>query len=261
MSEEPTAGEEGLRGLELMQCSSCGSEIRESAQFCGPPAPTPQRLPPAHLADRIRADRAGMEGERKQVTILFADLVDSMELARRIDPEDWRSIMDRFFRLLADGVHDLEGNVNDFTGDGIMAIFGAPIAHEDHARRACLAALKVQRDVAVFGEEFQRSHDLELAIRIGLNSGEVVVGTIGDRGDMTYTAIGHSVGLAQRMEQAARTGRDLPLARAPRRSSGATSGCGSRRCTRSRVWVGSRPSSWRGSRRNRTQSTSPDHEA
>ena len=147
-----------------------------------------------------------MEGERKQVTILFADLVDSMELARRIDPEDWRSIMDRFFRLLADGVHDLEGNVNDFTGDGIMAIFGAPIAHEDHARRACLAALKVQRDVAVFGEEFQRTHGLELAIRIGLNSGEVIVGTIGESGDMTYTAIGHSVGLAQRMEQAARPG-------------------------------------------------------
>ena len=147
-----------------------------------------------------------MEGERKQVTILFADLVDSMELARRIDPEDWRSIMDRFFRLLADGVHDLEGNVNDFTGDGIMAIFGAPIAHEDHARRACLAALKVQRDVAVFGEEFQRTHGLELAIRIGLNSGEVIVGTIGESGDMTYTAIGHSVGLAKRMEQAARPG-------------------------------------------------------
>ncbi len=147
-----------------------------------------------------------MEGERKQVTILFADLVDSMELAQRIDPEDWRSIMDRFFRLLADGVHELEGTVNSFTGDGIMAIFGAPIAHEDHARRACLAALKLQQDVAVFGEEIQRAHGLDLAIRIGLNSGEVVVGTIGDRGDMTYTAIGHTVGLAQRMEQAARPG-------------------------------------------------------
>ena len=191
-----------------MQCSSCGSEIRESAQFCEAcGARTPGAAsPPAHLADRIRAGRAGLEGERKQVTILFVDVVDSMELARQIDPEDWRTIMDRFFQVLTDGVHELEGTVNSFTGDGIMAIFGAPVAHEDHARRACLAALKLQQDAAAFGEEFRRSHDRDLAIRIGLNSGEVVVGTIGDRGDMAYTAIGHTVGLAKRMEQEARTG-------------------------------------------------------
>jgi class 3 adenylate cyclase/tetratricopeptide (TPR) repeat protein len=200
----------------LIQCPKCGSEVGESAQFCeacGAPtglddrgAPEAAVSPPAHLTDRIRAGRAGLEGERKQVTILFADLVASMELAQRIDPEDWRSIMDRFFQLLADGVHELEGTVNSFTGDGIMAIFGAPIAHEDHARRACLAALKLQQDVAIFAKEFRRSHGRDLAIRIGLNSGEVVVGTIGDRGDMTYTAIGHTVGLAQRMEQSARQG-------------------------------------------------------
>ncbi len=200
-----------------MRCSSCGSWIRESAQFCeacGAPTgaadpavaadPVP---PPAHLAARIRADRTGLEGARKQVTILFADLADSMELAERTDPEDWRSIMDRFFQILADGIHDYEGTVDKFTGDGIMAIFGAPIAHEDHARRACLAAIKLQQELAAFGDELRRSHGLDFAIRIGLNSGEVVVGTIGDRGDMTYTAIGHTVGLAQRMEQAARPGR------------------------------------------------------
>src|SRR5689334_17559936 len=116
----------------------------------GAPEPT---TPPPHLADRIREGRTRLEGERKQVTILFADLVDSMELAQRMDPEDWRSIMDGYFRVLADGVHELEGTVNQFTGDGIMAIFGAPIAHEDHARRACLAALKLQERIAAFSEE------------------------------------------------------------------------------------------------------------
>ncbi len=199
-----------------MRCSSCGSVIGESAQFCeacgaptgaANPAVSPSPVPPpAHLAARIRAGRAGLEGERKQVTILFADLADSMELTKRVDPEDWRSIMDRFFQILADGIHEFEGTVDKFTGDGIMAIFGAPIAREDHARRACLAALKLQQELAAFGDELRRSHDLDFAIRIGLNSGEVVVGTIGDRGDMAYTAIGHTVGLAQRMEQAARPG-------------------------------------------------------
>lgn len=199
-----------------MRCSSCGSVIGESAQFCeacgaptgaaNPAVASYPVHPPAHLAARIRAGRAGLEGERKQVTILFADLADSMELAQRIDPEDWRSIMDRFFQILADAIHAFEGTVDKFTGDGIMAIFGAPIAHEHHARRACLAALKLQQGFAAFSDELRRSHGLDFAIRIGLNSGEVVVGAIGDRGDMTYTAIGHTVGLAKRMEQAARPG-------------------------------------------------------
>jgi class 3 adenylate cyclase len=198
-----------------MRCSSCGSAIRDSAQFCeacgastgaGDSAAPDPAAPPAHLAARIRAGRTGLEGERKQVTIVFADLADSMELAQRVDPEDWRSIMDRFFQILAAGIHAFEGTVDKFTGDGIMAIFGAPIAHEDHARRACLAALKLREELAAFGDELRRSQDLDFAIRIGLNSGEVVVGTIGDRGDMAYTAIGHTVGLAQRMEQAAGPG-------------------------------------------------------
>jgi adenylate cyclase len=199
---------------EQMRCSSCGSWIRESAQFCedcgaatgagDPTAASDPVPPPAHLAERIRHERAGLEGERKQVTILFADLADSMELAQRVDPEDWRAIINRFFGVLADGVHEFEGTVDKFTGDGVMAIFGAPIAHEDHARRACLAALELQQRIAAFADELRRTHELDFAVRIGLNSGEVVVGAIGDRGDMTYTAIGHTVGLAQRMEQAAR---------------------------------------------------------
>ena len=147
-----------------------------------------------------------LAGQRKQVTILFADVANSMALAERVDPEDWREIMERFFAVLSEGVHAFEGTVDKFTGDGIMAIFGAPVAHEDHARRACMAALKLRDDIAAFGEELRSDQGLEFAIRIGLNSGEVVVGTIGDRGDMAYTAIGHTVGLAQRMEQAARPG-------------------------------------------------------
>jgi adenylate cyclase len=129
-----------------------------------------------------------------------------MELARHVDPEDWHSIMDRFFQILADGIHAFEGTVDKFTGDGVMAIFGAPLAHEDHARRAALAALRLQESLREYGEEVRRSYGLDVAMRIGLNSGEVVVGNVGERGDMTYTAIGHTVGLAQRMEEAARPG-------------------------------------------------------
>src|SRR4051794_27117989 len=125
-----------------------------------------------------------MEGERKQVTVLFADVVGSMDLAEGTDPEEWRRMMDRLFAILAAGVHRFEGTVDKFTGDGIMALFGAPVAHEDHARRACYAALHLQEELA----------GLDLPVRIGINSGEVVAGAIGDG----YTAVGHTVGLAQR---------------------------------------------------------------
>jgi len=144
-------------------------------------------------------------GERKQVTVLFADVVDSMGLAERLDPEELHSIMHRCFSILSAGVHRLEGTVDKFTGDGIMAIFGAPIAHEDHARRACYAALHVQRELTDYAEEL-RAEGLEFAVRIGLNSGEVVVGAIGPDLAMDYTAIGVTVGLAQRMEQLAAPG-------------------------------------------------------
>jgi adenylate cyclase len=173
-----------------MRCASCGSEIRESARFC----------------EVCGAARAGLEGERKQVTILFADVVDSMALSQRVDPEDWHGIMGRLLQLLASGVHRYGGTVDKFTGDGVMAIFGAPLAHEDHARRACHAALELKRDLVGWVAEVRGSHDLDVAVRIGLNSGEVVVGSIGDEGAMSYTAIGHTVGLAKRMEEVARPG-------------------------------------------------------
>ena len=189
-------------------CPSCGASNPAGQRFCNAcaqalTAPDRRSYTPEHLADKIRAGRAALEGERKQVTVLFADVMGSMELAERSDPEEWRRIMDRFFAILCEGVHRFEGTVDKFTGDGIMALFGAPIAHEDHARRACYAALHLQSELASYAAELRPARGVSLSVRMGLNSGEVVVGTIGEDLGMEYTAIGHTVGLAQRMEQLA----------------------------------------------------------
>ena len=146
------------------------------------------------------------DAERKQVTVLFADVSGSMDLAEQEDPEEWRKIMQRFFSTLAETVTRFEGTVDKFTGDGIMAIFGAPVAHEDHARRACYAALQMLDDVAEYAAELRRERGLNFSTRIGINSGEVVAGAIGGGGG-AYTAIGHTVGLAQRMETLAEPGK------------------------------------------------------
>src|ERR1044072_9226090 len=153
------------------------------------------------------SETAKDDAERKQVRVLFADVSGSMDLAEQEDPEEWRKIMQRFFSILADGVARFEGTVDKFTGDGIMAIFGAPVAHEDHARRACYAALQMLDDVAEYAAELRRERGLNFSTRIGINSGEVVAGAIGERGDGEYTAIGHTVGLAQRMEALAEPGK------------------------------------------------------
>jgi class 3 adenylate cyclase/tetratricopeptide (TPR) repeat protein len=147
------------------------------------------------------------DAERKQVTVLFADVSGSMDLAEQQDPEEWRKIMQRFFSILADSVTRFEGTVDKFTGDGIMAVFGAPIAHEDHARRACYAALQMLDDVSEYAAELRRGPGLNFSTRIGINSGEVVAGAIGSDSDDDYTAIGHTVGLAQRMEALAEPGK------------------------------------------------------
>jgi class 3 adenylate cyclase/tetratricopeptide (TPR) repeat protein len=144
-----------------------------------------------------------MEGERKQVSVLFADVKGSMELAEGLDPEEWHRILDRFFLILSEGVHRFEGTVNQYTGDGIMALFGAPIAHEDHAQRACYAALHLQESLRRYADELRRTRGLNFAVRMGINSGEVVVGKIGDDLRMDYTAQGHTVGLAARLQQLA----------------------------------------------------------
>src|SRR5262249_343163 len=142
---------------------------------------------------------------RKQVTVLFADMVDSMRIAERLDAEEWHRLLDRFFQILAEGIHRFEGTIDQFTGDGVMALFGAPVAHEDHARRCCHAALYLMDALRSYADGL-RSRGLEVAVRMGLNSGEVVVGRIGDDLRMDYTAQGHSVGLAARMEQVAAPG-------------------------------------------------------
>jgi class 3 adenylate cyclase len=201
-------------GLKV-SCPACGARAEPREQFCGEcgkslaglstpaAAPDPRSYTPKHLADKILTTRSALEGERKQVTVLFADLKGSMDLGEKVDPEEWYRIMDRFFQILSDGVHRFEGTVDKFTGDGIMAIFGAPIAHEDHARRACNAALHLKEELRRYAEELKRTRELTFAVRMGLNSGEVVVGTIGDDLKMVYTAHGNTVGLGQRMEQLA----------------------------------------------------------
>jgi class 3 adenylate cyclase/tetratricopeptide (TPR) repeat protein len=147
-----------------------------------------------------------VEGERKQVTVLFVDIVGSTSLAAELDPEAWTTILDGFLAVLAEGVERFEGTVEQFTGDGIMALFGAPVAQEDHARRACHAALQLRDDVHRFADELRRAEGLELSVRMGLNSGEVVVGGIADDHRHAHTALGHTVNLAQRMESLARPG-------------------------------------------------------
>jgi class 3 adenylate cyclase len=161
---------------------------------------------PKHLADKILQSKSALEGERKQVTVLFADVKGSLELAEQLDPEEWHRILERFFEILAEGVHRFEGTVNQYTGDGIMALFGAPIAHEDHAERACYAALHIRGAVREYANEVRARHGVPFGARIGLNSGEVVVGRIGDDLRMAYTAQGHTVGMAQRMEALAESG-------------------------------------------------------
>jgi class 3 adenylate cyclase/tetratricopeptide (TPR) repeat protein len=178
------------------------------------PSPTPasvqERAPlaytPAYLAEKILASRAALEGERKQVTVLFADLKGSTELIAGLDPEEARKLLDLALHLMIEAVHRYEGTVNQVLGDGIMALFGAPVAHEDHALRACYAGLAMQAAMRHYAEEVRRSHGLEMQIRVGLNSGEVVVRAIGNDLHMDYSAVGQTTHLAARMEQLATPG-------------------------------------------------------
>jgi len=198
-----------------LACAACGASNQPGERFCGecgkPLADAakestqrdPRAYTPRHIAEKILTSRSALEGERKQVTVLFADVQGSMALAEQVDPEKWHGILDRFFQILSDGVHRFEGTVNQYTGDGIMALFGAPIAHEDHAQRACYAALHLQQGLSRYADELRLERGLNFSVRMGLNSGEVVVGKIGDDLRMDYTAQGHTVGLAARMEQIA----------------------------------------------------------
>ncbi|MFT5154067.1 MAG: class 3 adenylate cyclase/tetratricopeptide (TPR) repeat protein [Planctomycetota bacterium] len=214
------------------QCAHCDGKSKPSARFCRhcgeafaadagasaltaePPPPnspehhdrTPIDYTPRHLTEKILHNKSALEGERKQVTVLFADVKGSMELAAALGAENWHVVLDRFFGILNDGVHQFEGTVNQYTGDGIMALFGAPIAHEDHAQRACYAALQQREMLRAFSQDVKRQHGVDFAVRFGINSGDVVVGKIGDDLRMDYTAQGATVGLAQRMESLASGG-------------------------------------------------------
>jgi class 3 adenylate cyclase/tetratricopeptide (TPR) repeat protein len=166
----------------------------------------PLAYTPSHLTEKILACRASLEGERKQVTVLFADLKDSTELIRGLDPEAAQQLLDPALRHMMDAVHRFEGTVNQVLGDGIMALFGAPIAHEDYALRACYAALAMQAAMQPYTEEVRHSRGLELRMRVGLNAGEVVVRAIGNDLHMDYSAVGETTVLAARMEQTATPG-------------------------------------------------------
>src|SRR6185503_4934388 len=202
--------------------SSCGAKVEAGSKFCdgcGAPlaaAPVsglgpsrfaaPESYTPKHLAEKILTSRSALEGERKQVTVLFADLKGSMELLADRDPEEARKLLDPVLEHMMEAVHRYEGTVNQVMGDGIMALFGAPLAHEDHAVRACYAALHMQESVKKYADEVRRSHAAVVKIRVGLNSGEVVVRAIGSDLHMDYTAVGQTTHLAARMEQLADPG-------------------------------------------------------
>jgi predicted ATPase/class 3 adenylate cyclase len=175
-----------------------------------PPWQTPDQAPltytPPYLTEKILASRAALEGERKQVTVLFADLKDSTELIRGLDPEAAQQLLDPAIHRMMDAVHRFEGTVNQVLGDGIMALFGAPLAHEDHALRACYAGLAMQAAMHGYTDEVRRTHGLEMRMRVGLNSGEVVVRAIGNDLHMDYSAVGETTHLAARMEQLATPG-------------------------------------------------------
>ena len=201
-----------------LRCANCGTQLPAGAKFCfecatpvsAPGAASrfasPEAYTPKHLAERIINSKAALEGERKQVTVLFADLKGSMELLADRDPEEARKILDPVLERMIEAVHRYEGTVNQVMGDGIMALFGAPLAHEDHAVRACYAALRMQESVRTYAEEVRRTHAAVVKIRVGLNSGEVVVRAIGSDLHMDYTAVGQTTHLAARMEQIADPG-------------------------------------------------------
>src|ERR671922_2988435 len=203
------------------RCPQCGADVLPRAKFCAEcgtpltsqspaspavPSPSPLSYTPGYLAEKILTSKAALEGERKQVTVLFADLKGSMELLADRDPEEARQLLDPVLERMMAAVHRYEGTVNQVMGDGIMALFGAPLAHEDHAVRACYAALAMQASVKRYAAGVQRSKGVPIHIRVGLNAGEVVVRSIGSDLHMDYTAIGQTTHLAARMEQMAMSG-------------------------------------------------------
>jgi predicted ATPase/class 3 adenylate cyclase len=228
------------------RCFACGAANRHRAKFCGEcnaalpttapeggpprrpplviersktkgspvvPAPAPEGRPrsvraytPTYLKEKILTTRSALEGERKLVTVLFADIADSSAFAERIDPERLHQLMNHILRLVAETVHRYEGTVNQYLGDGLMALFGAPVALEDHPLRAVQAALSIQETIGGYSPQFKREHGMDLRLRVGLNTGSVVVGRIGDDLRMDYTAVGNTTNIAARLQTLAEPG-------------------------------------------------------
>ncbi|OGL03454.1 MAG: hypothetical protein A3I03_06005 [Candidatus Rokubacteria bacterium RIFCSPLOWO2_02_FULL_68_19] len=200
-------------------CPQCGAEVPAAAKFCAqcgtsltPAAPpeqdfaSPRAYTPAHLAEKILKTRGALQGERKQVTVLFADVSGFTAISEKLDPEEVHRLMNGAFELMLGAIHRFEGTANQFLGDGLMALFGAPIAHEDHAQRAVHAALEIQRALHDYRERLGRERGVDFRMRIGLNTGLVVVGAIGNNLRMDYTAVGDTTNLAARMQQIAQPG-------------------------------------------------------
>ncbi len=209
-----------------VSCPECGKVNPPGSKFCNqcahdltelkaaPPIDysQPQSYTPKFLADKILTARSSIEGERKLVTVLFADVANYTSMSEKLDPEEVHQIMDGCFNVLMDEIHRYEGTIDKFTGDGVMALFGAPVAHEDHAQRACYAALAIQRAIKEYGEKIERECGVEFRMRVGLNSGTVIVGSVGNDLRMDYTAIGDTTNLASRMETKAKPGTVLVTA-------------------------------------------------
>jgi class 3 adenylate cyclase/tetratricopeptide (TPR) repeat protein len=208
----------------LRLCANCRCQVSSTAKFCpqcgnsliraagDPRFASPKVYTPRHLADKILTSRAALAGERKHITVLFADIKGSMELIAYRDPEDARKLLHGVLERMIEAVHHYEGTVNQVMGDGILALFGAPLAHEDHAVRACYAALRMQETVTRYADDVQRLHGVPVTIRMGLNSGEIVVSAIDSDLHMEYSVVGSTVHLAARMEQMAKPGSILATA-------------------------------------------------
>ena len=191
-------------------CSECGRPLAGAAPASAPTAVTapvatparfasPEAYTPRHLAEKILTSKGAIEGERKIVTVMFSDVSGFTAMSEKIDPEDVHAIMDRAFEVILEAVHRYEGTVNQFLGDGVMALFGAPIAHEDHAQRALGAALRIQANLKPLAEDVKRAHGMDFRMRMGINTGPVVVGAIGRDLRMDYTAVGDTTNLAARL--------------------------------------------------------------